>query len=81
MLGIRSWRNKIAMLLVLGSVVMLGGCGYSIVRNGGILPEGQEPISHPTKQGYECFPTGYIYKMYEDIDECLAEPDKEPISH
>ena len=65
---------RLKTLWVLAGVYLMAstGCGYAIVKRGdAILPEGRVGESHPTKSGYECYPTGYIQEILKEIDICL----------
>jgi hypothetical protein len=66
--------SKILLLLVSASLILPGCFGYTIVKKRGdiILPDGKASVSHPIKPGYECWPTGYIQKIEDDIEECLG---------
>ena len=72
---IRNWQYKILLLLVSVCLIFANGCGYTIVKRRGdiILPAGELSISHPTILGLECWPTGYIQSIEDDIEECLSE--------
>ena len=72
---IKSLQHKILLLLVSGCLLFANGCGYTIVKRRGdiILSVGELSISHPTKPGLECWPTGYIQGIEDDIEECLGE--------
>jgi hypothetical protein len=69
--------SKILLLLASACLVFTSGCGYTIVKKRGdiILKDSELSISHPTIHGKECWDTGYIQKIEDDIRECL-EPDK-----
>ena len=66
-------RIKILLLLVSACLIFGSGCGYTIVKKRGyiILKDSELSISHPTIPGKECWDTGYIQKIMEDIEECL----------
>ena len=71
--AIGSLRLKTLWVLVGACLMASTGCGYTIVKRGdAILPEGRVGESHPTKPGYECYPTGYIQEILKEIDTCLG---------
>ena len=74
---VKSSLNKILLLSVSACLIFMTSCGYTIVKKRGdiILPDQKMSISHPTEPGLECWQTGYIQKIEDDIEECLAEDE------
>ena len=72
---IKNSSTKILLLLVFVCMIKLSGCAYTLEKKESIraIPEGSLSISHPTIKGYECWPTGHIQKIEDDIDICLNE--------
>lgn len=68
----RSLLNKSLRLLVVGCLMVSVGCAFG-KKKLIVLPESQVGISHPTKQGYECFSTGYIQQILDEIEMCLSD--------
>ena len=72
---VKNLQDKILLLLVSACLISASGCGYTIVKKRGdlILRDSEMSISHPTIPGKECWDTGYIQKIEDDIKECLSE--------
>ena len=72
---IRNLRIKILLLLVSACLIFASGCAYTIVKKRGdiTLRDDDLSVSHPTIPGKECWDTGYIQKIVDDIKECLSE--------
>ena len=72
---IKNLRIKILLLLVSACLIFTSGCGYTIVKKRGdiILRDEVVSVSHPTIPGKECWDTGYIQKIEDEIEQCLGE--------
>lgn len=73
----KNLQTKILLLLASVYLILGNGCAYEIVKKRGdiVLPEGEVSISHPTQPGLECWPTGYIGGIMDDIKQCLGGDD------
>lgn len=73
---IKNYSIKTLLLLVSVLLIFVTSCGYTIVKKEstrGALPYGKISVSHPTKAGLECWPTGYIQEIEDEIKLCLED--------
>lgn len=57
--------------LVIVYLIFMTGCTPK--RKVVILPDSRVIIDHPTREGYKCLETGYLYEIIKEFEQCQAK--------